>query len=340
MEALAYLEALRLISGMQSYAAPVVGTWGPQGQDLSQGGVLGGLAASFSSQFVQNGGTRVRVERSDLIGTPLLPPVADVHVHMRDILGIAPMAVAATESTAAESTEHPTERRCSYAGCAKPTKSSYFHRISGESKAGGQDWSVLAGSSLCTACYENYRVRGSLERSICAKQICSRERRCTYDGCDKPTESSHFYRIDQGTKAGGRDWSALAGSVLCHACYGHFKRRGTLERSDRRKSPSSSSPSSASPTEDDAIAGKRKRSGGAVQHVEQSSSGGGVGESITSSRGEQGSGRANKMSKQGAGQQVEGNGAAIVRERVVLLEQGPAVSVVPCGLPAMTSVQV
>jgi len=53
---------------------------------------------------------------------------------------------------------------------------------------------------------------------------------CTHAGCRRPTESRRFYQIGEHTKAGGRDWRKLAGSVLCYSCYERFRTRGTLER--------------------------------------------------------------------------------------------------------------
>ena len=54
-------------------------------------------------------------------------------------------------------------------------------------------------------------------------------KRCTYAGCSRPDESSHFYPIEEGRLSGGRDWTALAGHVLCHACYNRYRTSGTLE---------------------------------------------------------------------------------------------------------------
>ena len=55
-------------------------------------------------------------------------------------------------------------------------------------------------------------------------------RKCTYSECLKPTQSSNFYQIDEGSRAGNRDWSSLAGQVLCDACYNQFRKRGSLVR--------------------------------------------------------------------------------------------------------------
>ena len=88
---------------------------------------------------------------------------------------------------------------------------------------------------LCKACYGRFRERGTLERSDKRnKPLAASARRCTYVDCERPEESRH-YQISEGTTAGGQDWSSLAGSVLCNACYTRFYRNGTLERSDRNK---------------------------------------------------------------------------------------------------------
>eukprot|EP00284_Hemiselmis_tepida_P018317 CAMPEP_0174922144 /NCGR_PEP_ID=MMETSP1355-20121228/5661_1 /TAXON_ID=464990 /ORGANISM="Hemiselmis tepida, Strain CCMP443" /LENGTH=260 /DNA_ID=CAMNT_0016167707 /DNA_START=113 /DNA_END=892 /DNA_ORIENTATION=- len=81
-------------------------------------------------------------------------------------------------------------------------------------------------------------LRGS-RTSACARkaQYNARQRdrdrtkRCMYTGCERPTESSQFYLIDGESEAGGQDWSGIAGSVLCNACYQRFLKRGTLVQS-------------------------------------------------------------------------------------------------------------
>jgi len=162
------------------------------------------------------------------------------------------------------------KRRCTYAGCNNPTESRVFYRIDGESKAGGQDWSRLAGSVLCSTCYHRFHSRGTLERSDYRRPLCSSERRCTYAGCNKPTESSAFHRIDGDSKAGGRDWSGLAGSLRCHTCYNRFRGRGTLERNVGRNPQSEPLDSSAHANlmRDHPVAGKRKRKGSASEQDE------------------------------------------------------------------------
>lgn len=120
-------------------------------------------------------------------------------------------------------------QRCSYSGCGKPDESSHFYCVEEGTTAGGKDWSLLVGSVLCAVCYNRFRCTGTLERGKKRKEVDSRL--CTYAGCSKPDESSYFYRITPKIKAGGRDWSSLAGSVLCNTCYTRFKRSGKLERS-------------------------------------------------------------------------------------------------------------
>ena len=126
-------------------------------------------------------------------------------------------------------------RRCSYEGCRNPTNSKQFYQIDENTKAGGQDWSELAGSVLCHTCYDKFSKRGTLERTRHQHEpLAASARRCSYEGCKNPTEGSRFYQVDEHTKAGGQDWRELAGSVLCITCYHQFKKRGTLERTVHR----------------------------------------------------------------------------------------------------------
>jgi predicted NAD-dependent protein-ADP-ribosyltransferase YbiA (DUF1768 family) len=120
-------------------------------------------------------------------------------------------------------------RRCTYAGCERPEESSQFHQIQADQTVGGQDWSSVAGSVLCTSCYDRFRTSGSLERTR-IKPLAASARRCTYAGCERPEESSQFYQIQADQTAGGQDWSSVAGSVLCQNCYDRFRTRGTLEK--------------------------------------------------------------------------------------------------------------
>jgi len=66
-----------------------------------------------------------------------------------------------------------------------------------------------------------------------SKKLCGKLR-CTYAGCDRPDQSTRFHRVEAGQTAGGRNWDLLAGSVLCHACYCQYLKRGTLERTKNK----------------------------------------------------------------------------------------------------------
>jgi hypothetical protein len=125
-------------------------------------------------------------------------------------------------------------RRCTYSSCERPEESSRFHLITLSSSAGGQDWSSLAGSVLCTSCYNRFRNSGTLEISI-NRPLAASARRCTYADCERPDESSWFRQILEGSTIGGQDWSSLTGSVLCSSCCTMFRRRGTLERSHNKR---------------------------------------------------------------------------------------------------------
>jgi len=123
------------------------------------------------------------------------------------------------------------ERLCTNAGCDKRSESSLFHDR--DKRAGGKGRIGLAGSVMCKACYNQFIESGTLERVVSRKALDMSERRCTYAGCDKPTESGRFCRIHGDKEAGGKDWIGLAGSVLCDACCKPSKRGGTLERCGR-----------------------------------------------------------------------------------------------------------
>jgi len=129
-----------------------------------------------------------------------------------------------------------TARRCSYEGCRDPDDSKMFYQIDGGNKAGGQDWTELAGSVLCKRCYGQFCKRGRLER-IKNEPLADSARRCTYVGCKNPTESRQFVQIDGASTAGGRDWSPLAGSVLCNSCRLQYRAKGTLFRTQHQHKP-------------------------------------------------------------------------------------------------------
>ena len=97
------------------------------------------------------------------------------------------------------------KQRCSYEGCRRPEESHKFHQIDAGSEAGGRNWAELAGRVLCDACYNQFRSHGTLERSgLRSESLSAADRICSYEGCKMPRKSSKFYRIELGTKAGGR----------------------------------------------------------------------------------------------------------------------------------------
>lgn len=131
------------------------------------------------------------------------------------------------------------DRHCSFDGCKKPHESSRFYEIDGGSSAGGQDWKPVDGRILCQACYDRYRAKGSLDRG--PSNGPPSVKRCSYEGCKRPTESRQFIQIDGDSQAGSQNWKQMAGKVLCHTCYYHYLRSGTLERSKARPQASSGS---------------------------------------------------------------------------------------------------
>jgi hypothetical protein len=97
------------------------------------------------------------------------------------------------------------KQRCSYEGCRRPEESHKFHQIDAGSEAGGRNWAELAGRVLCDACYNQFRSHGTLERTgLRSESLSAADRICSYEGCKMPRKSSKFYRIELGTKAGGR----------------------------------------------------------------------------------------------------------------------------------------
>jgi hypothetical protein len=133
------------------------------------------------------------------------------------------------EDDSAASNDKPSSLRCSYSKCQKPLKSNKYYRVSETYSAGGQNWTPILGSTLCHACYRQYKRTGSFDRPL-GKKFESTQRRCTNAGCDNPNATSRFFIVDDTFKAGGRDWSSLLGHVLCHACYSRFRQRGTLTK--------------------------------------------------------------------------------------------------------------
>ena len=108
-------------------------------------------------------------------------------------------------------------KECSFPDCKSPHKSRHFYQIDEGSEAGGQDWTELGGAVLCEACYSQFLAKGTLER-IKNEPLRGSARRCSYEGCKSPHNSSRFYQIDGRSEAGGQDWTELGGAVLCKAC--------------------------------------------------------------------------------------------------------------------------
>jgi hypothetical protein len=100
----------------------------------------------------------------------------------------------------------------------------------GQVSADGKALIVAGDEAIAMSVLEDLRL-GQRAQDDMARAT---RKRCTYAGCEKPDSSRCFYNVDEGKTAGGQDWSALVGHVLCHACYQRFNRSGTLERSTRR----------------------------------------------------------------------------------------------------------
>ena len=107
--------------------------------------------------------------------------------------------------------------RCSHEGCRNPSKSRHFYQIDEHTKAGGQDWTELAGSVLCRTCYCQFTKRSTLERTRHQHApLAASARRCSYEGCKSPTKGSHFYQIDEHKKAGGSGLEGAGGQRAVH----------------------------------------------------------------------------------------------------------------------------
>lgn len=57
-------------------------------------------------------------------------------------------------------------------------------------------------------CYVRYKNRGTLQKARNTSEE-SLSRRCTYDLCECPSVRGQYYRIEEGRKSGGRDWTEL-----------------------------------------------------------------------------------------------------------------------------------
>lgn len=71
---------------------------------------------------------------------------------------------------------------CTYAACNKPQGSAHYYAIDRAKSTGGKDWQPLMGQTLCLACYDRYRTRGTLERSRNKLTFSGCEKRCAYQG--------------------------------------------------------------------------------------------------------------------------------------------------------------
>lgn len=58
--------------------------------------------------------------------------------------------------------------------------------------------------------------------------------KCTNAECGDSEEGRQYYPIDENVKAGGQDWTALVGEVLCHQCYTNYRMSGSLGRNLHR----------------------------------------------------------------------------------------------------------
>jgi hypothetical protein len=70
------------------------------------------------------------------------------------------------------------------------------------------------------------------QKGVSLQEDMSREQpamRCSWEHCPQPDVSCKFKRILETTRGGGRDWTSLAGQVLCNACFKRYKRCGSLE---------------------------------------------------------------------------------------------------------------
>lgn len=109
---------------------------------------------------------------------------------------------------------------------------------------GDQNWSSVEGMILCHACYSFYGKHGTLHRVVkkltdgaappATKKPNVVQSSCSYEYCSRK-ESKHFYHIRSGFSAGRQDWSRVLGMLLCHACYNHYSKYGSLERHEKRR---------------------------------------------------------------------------------------------------------
>jgi hypothetical protein len=131
-----------------------------------------------------------------------------------------------------------TESKCSYDGCISTCGK--YCVVPPDCIAGKKDWSSLVGKVLCRTCYEHYRVHGSLDRQIqriafaavgksaTGPGASETRSKCWYENCVQTSDVC--YVVPAACKAGKRDWSRLAGKVLCRTCYKYYRKHGTLQR--------------------------------------------------------------------------------------------------------------
>ena len=139
-----------------------------------------------------------RIKRQNLVNTCACGTSAATGERPRQRHSLCPLDVRIRRGSAAaiwrRGMPGDSARRCTYSGCVRPHESIKFFEIEEGSNSGGQDWSSLVGSVLCHACYISFLRRGTLERAH-NKPLTGSARRCTYEHCDSPADSSCFHQI-------------------------------------------------------------------------------------------------------------------------------------------------
>ena len=51
------------------------------------------------------------------------------------------------------------ERRCSYAQCPQTSANTRWHLVTPYTNAGGRDWSEMVGQTLCSCCFQQFRLK-------------------------------------------------------------------------------------------------------------------------------------------------------------------------------------
>jgi len=98
-------------------------------------------------------------------------------------------------------------------------------------QCGRQDgkWAVVAGHALRSAF-------GIGDKTPALGQIFDYPK-CSFADCPTRVEDINpdkMIKVNPDSKAGGQDWSSVAGFVLCSACYQRFRLSGVFKRSKRR----------------------------------------------------------------------------------------------------------